>query len=347
MRTRSQLKLMTKTINLSRTIILFVIPLSLLAILIVLMKSSFTVGNDLLNLALTADLLLTIPLVYYLLIRKTTIPKTTVIPVMILGLIIGSYFMPQENQSYLILFKVWALPLIEFAVLTYVIFKVRSALKTYKTKTGSTTDFFTALKSTCSEILPKQLVVPLATEIAIIYYGFFHWKTLHLEENEFTYHKKSGTPALFGALILAIGVETIAFHFLLARWNELGAWVLTALSIYASLQVFGFAKSLSKRPISINHDSLVLKYGILNEVELPFSNISSIEYSSKPLVKSKLTTTLSPLGQAEKHNVVVQLKNEQIATGIYGLKKRFSVIGFHVDNPIGFKKQFDSKTQLV
>jgi hypothetical protein len=36
--------------------------------------------------------------------------------------------------------------------------------------------------------------------------------------------------------------------------------------------VFGFARSLSKRPISINNESVTLKYGILNEVEIPFRN---------------------------------------------------------------------------
>ncbi len=75
---------MNTTIRLNRNLINFGIPLALLGTLILLMKSSFLNGNDTLNFAITADLLLIVPLVYFLLIRKSEIPNTTVIPVMII-----------------------------------------------------------------------------------------------------------------------------------------------------------------------------------------------------------------------------------------------------------------------
>src|SRR6056297_2889248 len=118
---------MNRTIHINRNLINFGIPLGLLVVLILLMKSPFLNGNDALNLAITADLLLTVPLVYFLLIRKSKIPKTTVIPVMIIGLLVGSYFLPKENQTYLELFKNWFLPVIELSILTFVIIKVRKA----------------------------------------------------------------------------------------------------------------------------------------------------------------------------------------------------------------------------
>ncbi len=257
---------MNRTVHINRNLINFGIPLALLGILILLMKSSFPSGNDSLNLAITADLLLTVPLVYFLLIRKSEIPNTTIIPVLIIGLLIGSYFLPQESQTYLSIFKTWALPVIEISALIFVIIKVHSAIRKYKALKGSTPDFFNALISTCQEILPKRLVLPFATEVAVFYYGFINWKTREIRENEYTYHKKSGTPALFYAVILIIAIETVAIHFLLTQWSSVAAWILTALSIYTAIQVFGFAKSLSKRPISINKDSLTLRYGILNEV---------------------------------------------------------------------------------
>lgn len=179
---------------------------------------------------------------------------------MIIGLVIGSYFLPQESQSYLSIFKTWALPVIEISILSFVIFKVRRALKVHKSLKNSTPDFFSALKNTCAEILPKKLVMPFATEVAVFYYGLFNWKTKKIKDNEFTYHKESGAPALFGVFIMIIVIETIALHFLLAQWSLVAAWILTTLSVYTALQVFGFAKSLSKRPISINKNSLTLKY---------------------------------------------------------------------------------------
>ena len=333
---------MNRTINLNRNIIYFGIPLSLLGILIFLMKSSFLSASKIMNLAITIDLLLIVPLVYFLLIRKSEIPKTTVIPVMIIGLLIGSYGLSKEHQTYLTIFKTWALPVIEISILAVIIIKVRKAIKKHKSLKGSTPDFFNALKNTCYEILPKKLVLPFATEVAVFYYGFINWKTKEINENEFTYHKNSGTQALFGGFIMIIGIETVALHFLLARWSTVAAWILTALSIYTIIQVFGLAKSLSKRPISINKDSLTLKYGILNEVEIPFSDINQVELSRRTLEKEELTKTLSPLGELETHNVIIHLKKENELVGLYGVKKKFNLLGLHIDEPKKFNERLEN-----
>ncbi|MFH6605145.1 hypothetical protein ACEZ3G_16790 [Maribacter algicola] len=336
---------MNATIRLNRNLINFGIPLVLLGTLILLMQSSFLNGNDTLNFAITADLILTVPLVYFLLVRKTEIPNTTVIPVMIIGLLIGSYFLPQESQAYLSIVKTCALPVIEISILTFVIIKVRTAVKTYKELKSSTPDFYDTLKKVCSEILPKKLVLPFATEVAVFYYGFVNWKTREINENEFTYHKNSGTPALFGGFIMIIGIETVALHFLLVRWSIVAAWILTALSVYAAIQVFGFTKSLTQRPISISQDRLTLKYGILNEVDIPFSDIDKVELSRKPLKKNELTKTLSPLGELEGHNVIIHLKKEHGLVGLYGMKKRFNLLGLHIDEPKEFIERMENALQ--
>ena len=210
---------MIRRIQLSRSLITFGIPIILFGILVLLIKSSLPNGNSSLNLAITIDLLLTIPIIYFLLIRKSQIPNTTAIPIMVIGLLIGSYFLPKESQAYLNLFKNWVLPFVELFILFYVIFKVRKAIKTYKNLRSTSLDFYDTLKNVCFEILPKKLALPFATEVAVIYYGFINWKTRRLKSNEYFYHKKSGTPALLGGFIMIIVIETIALHFLIALWE--------------------------------------------------------------------------------------------------------------------------------
>ena len=336
---------MNRSLSLNQNIILIGIPLVLFGILILLIQSSFPSGKGTLSLAITVDLLLTVPLVYFLLINKTAIPKTTVIPVMIAGLLIGSYFLPKESQTYLVLFKTWALPVIEVSILAFVIIKVRLAVRSYKRVKGNSPDFFSALKSTCYEILPDKLVQPFATEIAVIYYGFINWKRRELQENEFTYHKKSGTPALLGVFIFMILIETFALHLLVGSWNIIAAWVLTGLSTYTAIQVFGFVKSLSRRPVTINKSSLTLRYGILYEAEISFSDIETIELSKKPLQKNEMTSTLSPLGDLESHNVIIYLNKVHELAGLYGMKKKFKVLGLHVDEPVKFEKEMGNALQ--
>lgn len=328
---------MNKAIN--NNLIIFGAPIILLIILIWLMKSSFLATiNNTLDLAITVDLLFTVPIVYFLLIRKTQIPKTTVIILIIIGLLLGYIFLPKENQFYLDIFKTWVLPFIEIFILVFVIFKVKNAIKKYKNAKGEHLDFFTALKKTCYEVLPKKVAMPFATEIAVIYYGFIKWKTPKLKQNEFTYHKNSGTPMLLGAFIFIILIETFVLHVALQKWNVIVAWILTGVSIYTIIQVLGFAKSLIQRPIYIDNNFLWLKYGILNEAKISLTNIDEVELSKKPLPKEELTKTLSPLGELESYNVIIHLKDKTELIGLYGFSKKFTKLQLYVDKPNKFKE---------
>ncbi|MGB0176144.1 MAG: hypothetical protein ACPF9D_03195 [Owenweeksia sp.] len=330
-------------IHIPKNLLLLTLPLSLLGILVILMQTPKVMSSSVLGPAITIDLLLSVPLIYFLLIRKTSVPNTTVIPVMILGLVLGSYFLPPESQSYLSLFKTWVLPLVEVSVVGYVIVKVRTAIRKYQSLKDSSPDFFTTVKNTCAEILPPKLVWPMATEIAVIYYGFIRWKKRALAENEFSYHRKSGTPVLMIAFILIIGIETVTLHSLLTKWSVIAAWILTGLSIYTALQVLGFARSLSQRPVAINKGHLILRFGILNEAEVPLKEIESVELSTKELPKDKLNSSLSPLATMEGHNVVLRFQNPQTLSGLYGLQKKVRTLTLHLDEPVDFKEALELK----
>jgi hypothetical protein len=97
----------TKGLNYSNTLIIFGTPLAMIAALVLLASLAFfTTHSNVLSLAITIDLLVTIPFIYFLGIRKTAIPKTTVVPFIILGVIICSFIVPLENQYYLNGFKI-------------------------------------------------------------------------------------------------------------------------------------------------------------------------------------------------------------------------------------------------
>lgn len=333
---------MNRALSMNRKLFIFGIPSVLLGVLVLFMRSSSLVENDTVSLAVTADLLLTVPLVYFLLIRKTEIPGITVIPVMAVGLLAGSLFLPEESQGYLVLFKTWALPVIEVSVLTFLTIKVRAAVKTFKRLKGASPDFYSTLRSTCYEILPGRLVMPLVTEIAVLYYGFVVWRTRTLRENEFSYHKKSGTPSLLAGLILIIGIETPALHLLLLRWSPVAAWILTGLGIYTAIQLLGIAKSFSRRPVSLDPGHLALRYGIMNEARIPYADIESVNGSGKATGKNEPAGSLSPFRRLENHNVVIKLKKECTMTGLYGIRKKFRVIGLHLDEAEEFIEKLDS-----
>ena len=327
-----------------KKLVIFGIPLLLIGILVFIAKSSiYSIYPSKLGAAITFDSLLTVPLVYFLLIRKTKISKSTVLPFVILGMVICLLVLPSENQYYLGLFKTWILPVVEFSVLIFVGYNIFKTIKKYKRTKHKSIDFFTTLKKVCSEILPKIAVTPVVTEIAVFYYGFINWKRRQLKKNEFSYHKNSGTISLLVALIFIIGIETVVFHILLAKWNNIAAWVLTSLSIYSAIQLFGFLKSMLKRPIIIENNRLHLRYGIMVESVIDLNTIDSVELFSKDIKLNKETRKLSFLGDLESHNVLIKLKQEHTLIGLYGIKRKFKNLVFCIDDKTSFINQIKSK----
>ena len=334
---------MRKTLTFQKSVLIFGIPMLIIGLMIFISKTSlFQFNPDNISIGITVDLLFTVPLIYYFLIRKTSIPKTTIIPFLILGIVICSIILPSENQHYLSLFKTWILPIIELAVISYIIYNVRKGIKSFNLKKDVTIDFFTTLKNTCYDILPKKVVVPIVTEIAVFYYGFIKWKKRKLAKNEFSYHKDSGTVALLIAIIFIITIESFVFHILLLRWSNIAAWILTFLSIYSGLQLFGFLKSMYQRPISIEKGKLFLRYGIMCETTIDITNIKSVEISSKDIELDKETRKLSFLGELESHNIILRLKEENTLIGLYGIKRKYKNLAFHVDNKNEFLKTLNS-----
>ena len=188
-------------------------------------------------------------------------------------------------------------------------------------------------------------MIPVVTEIAVFYYGFIYWKKRKLKENEFSYHKDSGTIALLIAIIFIVAIETVVFHILLTKWSSIAAWILTFLSIYSGIQIFGFLKSMIKRPITIENDKLYLRYGIMNEATIDLKDIDTIEVSSKDIELNKETRKLSFLGELESHNIVIRLKEDNTLIGLYGMKRKFKNLVFFVDDKIEFRNRINNALQ--
>lgn len=337
---------MNRTLKTHKNLIIFGIPILIIGMIITLAKSSvFTTNPNLLSIGITFDLLLTVPIIYFLLIRKTRIPKTTVVPFLIIGMVICSTILPIENQYYLDIFKTWIFPVVELSIVSYVIYNVSKVIKRFKLNKKEKADFFTTLKNTCYEILPKGTVIPVVTEIAVFYYGFIYWKRRRLNKNEFSYHKDSGTVTLLIAIILIVAIETVVLHIILAKWSIIAAWILTFLSIYSGVQIFGFLKSMYKRPISIENNKLFLRYGIMNETTIDLADIDSIEITSNDIELNNETRKLSFLGELESHNIVIRLKKENTLIGLYGIKRKYKNLVLYVDKKNEFKNQINDALQ--
>lgn len=77
------------------------------------------------------------------------------------------------------------------------------------------------------------------TEINVFYYSLCIWfkKPNINEAGAFSYHKTSQIKTIVMLFSVLIIVEGVLIHFLLQRWSEIIAWIVTVLNIYGILYI--------------------------------------------------------------------------------------------------------------
>lgn len=327
---------------------LFIPVLLGVSLLLLIQSNAFAQNANLLSIGITLDFLITIPLIYFLIIRKRNIPKITVLSMFVVGIIVLSYTLPVEHQSLLSIVKTFAIPIVEIVVFSFIIYKVVKITESYKQQKKSA-DFYTTMVKATAEVLPAQIAPILVTEISVIYYGFINWKKYILKENEFSYHKKSTIHSILIGFLMVILIETFALHFLLSKWSVIAAWILTILSIYTGLQFFALLRSISKRPIKIDKETqqLVLRFGFFSDWSVPLKEVQSIELTVKDLPEDKSIVPFSPLGSLTEHNVIIRFHQEQEFSGLYGIRKKAKALAIYIDEKQQFLEDMENYTSTL
>lgn len=334
---------MNRTIKLNHYYYVFAIPVLLTLAEILFVKSTlFKLHQNAFSIAATLDLIFSIPLVYFLLIHNKKIPNISVTIIFALGLIIASVIIPKNNQDLLTQIKLWIVPAVGIGIFSLIAFKVKNTVKAHKRDRIGKPDFYTTCKEAAASVLPSPISNLATAEISTTYYSFLSWRKRELNDNEFSYHKKSGTIALLAVLIFMILIESFVMNILLGLLSSSVAWLLSALSFYIAIHTFGILRSMSKRPITIENGALLLRYGIYNESTILLDDIESVETTHRKIGEKETVIKMTPLKNFEKHNVIINVKNENTLSGFYGTKKHFKTIAFYVDEVESFDKKLTS-----
>ncbi|WP_299123751.1 hypothetical protein [uncultured Tenacibaculum sp.] len=326
-------------LNIQNNLIIFGIPLLMILSLIAVIKSSFFMPR--ISPFVIVDFLITIPLVYFFLIRKKEISNKTTITVAFLGLAIVSIILPKENQEIIGKIRMILLPLVEVFLIVFVIVKARKVIKKVKNTNNNSLDFFDSMQLACNEILPYGLGNIFAAEISVVYYSLFNWRKKQLQENEYSYHKNSTAVSVILGFLLVVVVEMFVTHAMMEQGNVKGSFVLGVLSVYTALQVIAVLRSLAKRPIYIDteKEQLVLRFGIIANAVIPFNQIKEIEMSTKDIPERSSIKYFSPLGNSGGHNVVIHFKEKIKFNSFYGIPKRAVSLALFVDEQNDFKQK--------
>lgn len=323
--------------------LLFGIPLLIVLIAIGIGISPLLQTYPDIAIGLTYDLVLTAPLAYFLIIRKRKIPKITIVPVFVLGMVIASYLLPEHLQNHLNFIKTYFFPLVEILVLGVLIYKIRQGINVFKAQSKTAVDFYDISKASAQKLFgEKKFASFFASEISMFYYGIFAWRFKKLKEHQFSNYKDNASIAMGGALLMVVFIETFAFHSLLQKWNLIVAWILTGSSIYTALLIIAHLKALVARPSLLLKDKLVLKNGLIADIHIPLKEIDKVVLCSKEMESSDIK--IANLGLSKKstqHNIALYFKSPQTIQKMYGFTETCDILLFHIDGKTDFVNTLD------
>lgn len=301
------------------------------------LTAKFKVNQSLLSTAIIFDLLITAPLAYYLVIRKTNIAKTTIARVFIIGLLMAGFILNSQSNQLLHFIKTWISPFIEATVIFFIGRRFYTANKKAKLVGNNRIDFLPHCRMMMQQILGNEKVGNIiASEIAVLYYAFVGRKDKTINyQTKFTCYKGNGILLVLNTFMCLFLIETVGMHFLFTLWNKTIAWIFTGLSGYTCLQLFAHIKAVKARPTMINNHSLEIHNGLAGDAYIDFCNIEKFELNNK-LPENKDAIKIALIKGLENHNCIIYLKQPIEVTKIFGIKKTTSTVLFFVDEP----KQF-------
>ncbi len=331
----------TRTAFLQNRLFIFGLPLLLILSISILALNQQAFGSQGMTLAIILDLVFTIPLLYWFLIRSTDIPKFSIVPFIIGGLILTNFILPDDQQVLAGKFRFVLIPIVELGVFFYFITLARKTHQKFKALNGRESDFLESIRKTVEEVIPmKTFARFLAFEISVFYYAFYLWpQPQAIEGKQFTYHKKSGAAALFLALTIIILVESFAVHLLLAPYSLLLAWLCTLSSLYLALQFYAHIKAIKRRLITIEDGKIFFRNGLFANTEISINNIESLELSQRLPKTDRKVEKFGLIAELELHNIVLHLKTPINIEGFYGIKKQAEVLLIWVDEKENFVRQ--------
>ena len=298
------------------------------AVFLVLDKLPSSTAPSLLATGLTLDLMVLVPLLYYLVfIRGRGLPAVTIGPVMIASYLAATFIVPKNYQDTLDLLAL-AIPLVELGLVGFIGYKIFRIVRAGRAASRREGDFYDQLRETLKQAIDIPTAVNLvASEVAILYYVFSRNKE-STEKNHLTYHKHSGYTAVFAALLIAGLTELVAIHFLLQSWSETAALIHLFVSGYAILWVIGDYRAMKRRPHILNEHGLQLRLGLRWEIAVRHDQIASIERNRNP----KEGTDYLSLVSIGSPTYVIRLIEPIVAHGLYGMRRTVERIGIGVDD---------------
>lgn len=290
---------------------------------------------DLVALAVTADLVVGLPLLFgALVVRQLRLPWVTLAPVVVVGAIVAFRLLPPEQRTLLDMFA-RVLPLIEITLLGYAAVRLRRVWREYRKVRPTTvyaSDALEAAVGRCFGHSPFTFV--LVAELLLVGLAVGGW-FVRFRSNRaglllFSIHRSGIYPAFLFVIVLLVVGETLAAHLIVTHfWNATAAWVLTALSGYSLLWILGDFHALRLHPLVIDGNTLHLRRGLLWRGTVALDSIQGVRRVLSSDTRHKGFVSLAPVGQGD---IVLVLREPTTIYGLLGMQRQVTRFGIAVDN---------------
>lgn len=316
-----------------RSRLIFLGAASLIAAVELLLIRSVPFGRHpgLLGAAVTVDLVLVVPLLWlWLGVRRGGAPAVTVAPVAVGGWLLAGALLPAAGEGGLRAAAELA-PALEIGLLAYLAVRVRRVVGAYRRSDDA--DPVVRLRRAVGEVLGRTLASRLlADEVTTIRYLVRPPSAAPASPARvFPYHRRSGWGAVVLALCMAMAVEGVAVHTLVARWSVAGAWVLSALTLYGALWLVADWRATRARPHLLEEEHLLIRTGLRWTARVPLADLRRVRPApagEKLGGEDELSTAAfgSPA-------VVLELDRPVTVEGPFGVSREVRRLGLAVDEP--------------
>jgi len=318
-----------------------IIPVVIVLGMFAFVQSDFFYSNQVLfTKALFFDLLIGIPIIYFVLQRKAVPDIKKLLKVFTVCLFVSTLLIPESNFELLQYLNKVVYPILKVWVGFKILQKLMRLVKEYRVQSLELSGYelyTTTLRNAFSEKIGEILRM----EFSVVYFLFSRKRKSQYKKCEFGYSKNKGTVEMVSAFIFIIVIETIVAHFLIAKLNLLVACVCTYSSFYLVILFISILKSRSHFPVMIEDNLLTLQYGFINKSIVKYTDISKIERTSKSNDDDLMK--LSAFKGVESHNIIIHFREPQKITKVFGIQKEYRAIGLFLDNPEGFINHIGTK----
>jgi hypothetical protein len=300
----------------------------------VVQSAAFAARPRLLGGAVTVDLLVVVPLLWvWLGVRRGGMPAATLLPVLVAAWLAGKALLPAGGEGWLRAAAELA-PVLEAGALVYLVLRARRVVRAYRS--APTPDPVLRLRQAVAAVLGAGTAGRLlADEVSMARYLLRPpGGGTPAGADVYPYHRTGGWGAVVFALSLAVAVEALAVHVLVAGWSVVAAWALTAASVYGGLWLVADWRATRTRPHLLGADRLLVRVGLRWTADVPLDLLEEVRErrpGDDPGEAGGLNTVV-----VAPPDVVVSLRSPVEVEGPFGVRREARRLWLAVDEPDGF-----------